>query len=246
MNKRKFLADNPVLKAAQLNELSPARIEEIVGQYVGLVTMITSYLFMGSHMLSKIPAARDELVRNIGEERGSLTGGYTHHEILNRELMKLGVKANLTVWDAGTRDILAALGLFVGGGSQSEYFVAGVIYALEATATPELQVVGRILNEYARMRGLPQLITDEALVGRHVVRAASASEMDLSDFFGIHIEAFEPGHRDRFAQAIASEPKVEWSDRVQFATGFRSVLTLMELWWERLALPAGTDVATIS
>lgn len=233
MNARRFLANNPVLGLA--SQFKADHLEAVVGQYVGLVTMITSYLFVASVRLGKIPAARDELVRNMGEERGSLTGGLTHHEILNRELMKLGVKVNLATWDEPTREFLAALNQLITIGP-SEAYVAGVVYALEATATPELKVVGQLLNKYAQKRGLAAVVSAEALAGTATITATTADGLSLSDFFAIHIESFEPGHRDRFAEAMSPEIMYDVSKQMWFATGFRTVLDLMDIWWERLAI----------
>lgn len=228
-----FLARNPALEAARIRGIDATKIEEIVGQYAGLVTMIVSYLFMGSVRLDKFPAVRDELIRNLGEERGSLTGGLTHQEILNRELVKLGIKVNLATWDEPTRHFLAMLSRDIN--TSHPMRVAGVIYALEATATPELGIVGRLLNEYSRMRGFEkQLVSDAALAGQHQVVATTAEELSLDDFFCLHVDSFEPGHRDRFADAIAPELQ-EWEVQREFENGFSYVLVLMEAWWQKLA-----------
>lgn len=233
MNARRFLGDNPVLGLA--SQFKADHLEAVVGQYAGLVTMITSYLFIASVRLSRITAASSELVRNMGEERGSLTGGLTHHEILNRELMKLGVKINLATWDEPTREFLAALVQLITNGP-SEAYVAGAVYALEATATPELKVVGELLNAYAQKRGLAAVVSAEALAGTATITATTAEELSLSDFFAIHIESFEPGHRDRFAEAMLPEIECSVQKQRQFRSGFEMVLDLMDTWWERLAI----------
>ncbi len=233
MNRRQFVVNNPVLQAAMDDKLSVARLEEVMCQYVGLVTMITSYLFLCSYRFKDVPAVRDELVRNLGEERGGLTDGYTHHEILNRELMKLGVKPNLMVWDGPTREFLAKLSINIA--TAPEMFAVGVIYALEATANPELVVVGHVLNEYARVRGLGlQLVSDAALAGEHKVTARSANELTLSDFFCLHIDNYEPGHRDRLADAVQQEFARPGAQE-EFITGFNTTLDMMDLWWNGLA-----------
>ncbi len=235
MYDRPFLNNNPVLNKLEAGEMTASRAEVVVGEYVGLVTMIISYLFSASCVLDKTSAARDELIRNLGEERGSVTAGQTHHEILNRCLQKIGVNVNNHVWSKSTRDFLFVLGQAIY--TKSPVYVAGVILALEATATPELMVVAKILNRYAALRNMPQLIADDVIAGTAEL-PKDMSDLNLDDFFAMHIEDFEPGHRDRFIGAILpaldAQEDGEKAFR-EFISGFTWVLDLMDAWWIKLA-----------
>lgn len=209
---RTFLSSNPVLEREEMNGET---LKKVVASYTALVASIVRFLTKARMRLGAYPEIASELERNVAEELGSKTRGESHQAILTRCLAdEKGLRLHNYSWSDGTVAFLASITLAMT--SQSEGYVAGVVYALEATATPELGVVGQALDL------LPS------------VGVTPAEKIGLGKFLRLHTELFEPGHRDELAKAV--NPYLgQQLDVSEFKEGFKFVLDLMDMWWEHLA-----------
>jgi hypothetical protein len=173
---------------------------------------------------------KDELLRNLGEEMGTRTGGASHVSILLRGLIEeagLDVSAGAPP-SAATANFIECLRMIVSDGTP--YESAGALYALENSAVPELKIVAKLVNEFSI-----------AALGRPIVERDFGSveipndvPWNLNHFLAAHIMDFEVGHRDKLAVALAPYLATT-KQRERFAAGFTSVLAAMEAWWNSMA-----------
>lgn len=208
MMARQFLANNPALTACQ--KASDATIA--VAEWAGLVAYIVQYLSTAKHLLRyHLPIAM-ELARNIAEERGSRTGGVSHQDILTQSLKaERGISLHEHPWSDWTIGFLHSIDVLIS--RRGRAFVAGIIFALEASATPELLLVKRFLEF------LPKIGSGDV----------------LEKFVDSHVDDFEPSHRDNFAQVTApylADGTLDWTE---FARGFLVTCDLMDTWWTGIA-----------
>lgn len=226
---------NPVLVCAgQSGEA--ASVASVLRQYSLLPATIVEYLNIGQARLAGWDDVREELERNVGEELGSRTEGQTHYDIL---VTAAGRELGLSLTDvkptAATKQFLDD----IRGGlhEQPPPHAAGMLFALEASAIPELTVVASVVNEYAALTGSAErpIILSEAVwaLGEREGRGA-AGRYTLNGFFAAHLFDFEVGHKNRLAEALGKH-LVSPREQVEFAKGFGSVLCLMDCWWVALA-----------
>lgn len=234
-NRARFLSTqhNPILKAERNDfegKINFEFIANVLGQYFGLVTEITSYLSEAAIIAEDTdwPNIARELVRNRAEEFGSRTGGVPHRTLFARAMRhELGILVERVYRNQDTHQFLNSLsGAFY---QQHAEFSLGAIYALEDTAAPELVVVGNILaliHSGIEVNGL----SSNNLAAQD--RGRPANQLSLSSFLRMHIVDFEVGHSDGLKTAIEKDaPDMSES----FAEGYEFVLNLMETWWENLA-----------
>lgn len=240
MTDRPFLKDNPVLKQALNRSMNKEHFQEVLRQYVCFPEVIVQMLKGAAiHFPSQHPI-HQELERNWGQENGSATGGVPHVKILKHNLKRdLLINADHIKGSPATEEFLTSV---LDGMKESQRFALGQAYALEASAVPELAIlVGPAINTYADLIGKSQPIRKTALVekGEYPLSAIhsekEAYEMDMSDWFALHIIDFEVGHRDFLREKIISDLK-EDADQEEFARGFRHVLDAMDRWWLGLSL----------
>jgi hypothetical protein len=98
-----------------------------------------------------------------------------------------------------------------------------MIYALEATAKPELIVVAHIINFAAQ----PQVIDIVKLTDE-----STANDSTLEGFIAMHTKDFEVGHESGLRETL--EDFIA-TDTVEFCKGFDLVLCVMQIWWDNLA-----------
>lgn len=220
MNTYGFLRNNPVTARIQETEDKLEKKEyaaRIVNEYSALVAHIVPYLAHAQYRLMEFPEIVKELDKNIGEERGSKTHGFTHQDLLIR-----GLKAEKKIelcsfsWKKSTNRFTFQIAVAIC--NQSDSFVAGVIYALEDSATPELGII------------VTQLLAAIPSDG------TGKSEISLDEFVSMHTEDFEPGHRDGFADAVVGYLENGTLNSEEFTEGFMFVMDLMETWWNELAI----------
>jgi len=227
---------NSVLILLQREELTAKELGHILAQYSLLPATIVEFLAIGASQLKGWPEVRGELERNMREELGSRTDGLSHYEILNAALLgELG----LDVTDARALDCTSEFLNLVRGGllGESPAFIAGGLYALEASAIPELTIVACLINEYARLTELPNGPIDLSPL-RSLKRDINHDEKgndkySLNSFFASHLLDFEVGHRNGLAAAVQKYVKTE--DIERFEAGFEYVLDAMDRWWQALA-----------
>src|SRR3989344_6222500 len=226
MLERRFLTEkNPALVNIERQSLSAAEEQGtwIVRQYCSLVRMIIEYLGLGMSLI-QIHRVQTELARNIGEEQGSRTGGVPHRELLAKILRDELNMECFSPWSQATlRFHLALLGQFQTQ-AKNPVHIAGMIYALEASACPELLVVARIINSFA---------------GYQVVNLDTVQDFNrsreiktLEDFIAVHVIDFELGHKLGLCQTLDRFASTDWE---AFELGFEFVLDTMAEWWEALS-----------
>ena len=227
---------NPVLlRAGRLTgEVSP--VARVLGQYSLLPATIVEFLKIGKARLARWEEVREELGRNIDEELGSRTDGQTHYEILTTAA---GRELGLSLADvepmAATEEFLDDIRLSLH--KQPQAYVAGVLFALEASAVPELTVVASVINEYAALTGSaesPIILSETDWKPSELSGRRTEHNYTLNEFFAAHLFDFEVGHRNRLAETLANY-LVSPGEEAKFAEGFGSVLHVMDGWWEALA-----------
>jgi len=238
MNQHPFLAANPVLKLIENNQIDVARTTHTLAQYSILPAKIVELLARCRKRVEMWPDVYNELSVNIGEELGSKTGGITHYRILLRRLKEeLGADFENAISSPATKLFLDEL--FSAIASKSPSFVAGIAYALEDSATPELLRVAPMVNAFAKLIDQPLPIREETLEGKGMPIKVSTPEegsaLTLDDFWSMHVLDFEPGHRDRLAEALEKHLDQHSQETLEFRHGFEFVLTEMDKWWEALA-----------
>lgn len=233
---------NPVVQGLDEGSLSTQELGAILGQYSILPARIVEFLSIGAERLKHWSKVKKELERNIGEELGSRTGKKSHYDILQGALMQ---EVRLDVADsrptAATHDFMECVKMALL--SQPEAFVAGVIYGLESSAIPELTVVAKLINQYARFTGEKAPIDLTAMLRRS--EQSSDKQMggsfSLDTFFALHLQDFEVGHKNGLEASL--KWYMEGPDCSLFEAGFDYVLEAMERWWGELALPSESPKA---
>jgi hypothetical protein len=229
---------NPVLRRINEGKLNSSEVEETLSQYSLLPRQIVQFLFAGASRLQGWEAVATELHRNIGEEEGSRTDEIPHYIILKDALLKELALDITNVHPAeGTKRFLNAIEK--GLSEQSAAFAAGMLYALEDSAVPELAVVANIINKYALLVGQSEPI-DLVRMSRDYKLNAMSSEAEkycLNLFFASHMLDFEIGHKNRLASAIQSH--ISQEDIQALEEGFEYVLDEMDMWWGSLARAGG-------
>lgn len=228
MRERSFLTGkNPVLVA--INSLPLGQGAGALQQYCSLVHMIIVYLGLG---LERIPVreVREELARNIAEEQGSRTNGIPHRELLAKLFLQEFQISTFAPWSEGTLDFHVALLTELKSKASSPEYVAGMIYALEATARLELEMVSDIINAYAgyKVVDIVKALGDPS----RLAKLLPGEITSLEDFIVLHITQFEFGHESGLRNTL--EPFI-CTNIPAFTAGFEFVLDQMDKWWATLA-----------
>jgi hypothetical protein len=204
---------NPVLVALKEGRMRETQAEAVLRQYSRLPALIVDFLSKGKTRLHSWTDTERELERNIGEETGSRTGGISHYEILKVGLQEeLRLNLNQLTETDPTKHFLELIR--EGLSSKPEPFVAGLIYALEASAVPELTVVAEIVNHCASLKSMPKPISWARVM---------------------HLYVFEVGHKNGLVEALINDIK-SVDDLHQLSKGFDYMLDAMDSWWASLAL----------
>lgn len=222
---------NPVIERIKRNELSAANIESVLAQYSLLPAMIVEFLTTGASRLQEWPHVKAELERNIGEEMGSRTEGLTHYAILKNGLLReLGLDVADVRAFSGTQAFLDSIRS--GLRNQPEAYVAGMLYALETSAVPELMIVAKLVNEYATAIGSQPPIVLSGMSARKQIDVSLMNDRySLNVFFASHLWDFEVGHKKRLATTLSEDLPVSSTFLKQFDAGFSFVMRAMDEWW---------------
>jgi hypothetical protein len=217
---------NPVWKNRK--NLSKQQVAQILIQYTFLVRWIISFLSIATVRLNQYPKIQQDLLKNVGEESGSRTHGKSHQSILFDCLRhELTIDVTGSRQDTATQEFLESIQNALI--HKSTAFAAGVIYALEASAVPELTVVARLINLCKKGVIHIQLLTNPV----RAYKAAKQEHYNLEDFFVLHTVQFEKGHESGLRLAIQKE--LPAGAEAEFEEGFEFLLTLMDDWWQALA-----------
>jgi hypothetical protein len=156
---------------------------------------------------------RDNVIQELGGGGGNIGSDFgPHYSVLRMELEKLfGLDTDKHVASVGTSKFLNNMQRIV----QFEPLKAGgAVYALEASAIPELGIVLKLI---------------EHLANQH----QSSVSQQLLDFFRFHVDAIEVGHRDRLIRLFEKQFS-EGSTFATFLEGYDACLGSMDSWWNEL------------
>jgi hypothetical protein len=225
---------NPVLSHLRTEGASETDLEFVLAQYSLLPARIVEFLSVGASRLQQWSSVKGELERNISEEMGSRTEGLSHYAILKRAVLReLGLNVTSVEPVVSTDRFLNSVksGLL----ERPESFVAGMLYGLEASAVPELTVVAKLINEYARTLGLDEPINLSGLNARsNAEETPVGDKYSLNVFFSSHLWDFEVGHRKRLASTLIQDLPSSPADIQYLESGFEYVLAEMDKWWGSL------------
>ncbi len=214
-----------------------SKLKATLQQYYFLVLRIAGFLSIGlARYAGKAPAIEAELIRNTGEEMGSRTNGEPHCSIFERLVnSQLGFSIEVHCENKATRAFLNQMekGLIM----ESPEYAIGILLALETSATPELKVVGGLIENYAQCALGKAVVNVAALDSPEraaIASAKHANNFNLEDFIVLHTIDYESGHRDRLWSAICQDINLK-NEPGQLAAGFQFLLNLMDQWWVELA-----------
>jgi hypothetical protein len=212
--------NNPVITGIKNGKIPPNHGVEALRQYFYLVATIVHLL---SAAMTRIPnqAVKDELRRNIEEELGSRNNGVSHQELLETRLMEeLGITVRVG-YTKPTATFIAEM--FLNFHIMSPCHVAGMIYALEATAKPELIMVAHLINATTQKNTIRiEKLTDDS----------EANGNTLEGFIAMHTKDFEVGHESGLRESLEG---FVFQDIEDFHAGFYHVLSAMQIWWNEQA-----------
>lgn len=204
---------------SRADTLNQAQMLYIITQYCQFPENIVSVLVNAAYTFGYHgwTGLTDELRRNVFEEmgggEGSIAPGFgPHYSILRRELQNIfGTDIQQQAASEATAKFLRAVKAAV---RSAPLYTAGAVYALEASAVPELDLIFKLVK-----------------------RLADATQKKISEnlknFFIFHINDIEIGHRDRLLK-LAEEYLSVPSDLLLFYSGYDSLLDAMDMWWTEL------------
>jgi hypothetical protein len=160
-----------------------------------------------------------ELRDNVFEELGGGCGDIAHefgphYSILRKELHNVfDIDIHVVTASGATERFLSTIKSIV----QAEPIIAtGGVFALEASAVPELGIVMKLVSHLAQLKG-------------------TALTTNLSNFFKFHVNDIEVGHRDRLMQLIENQI-ADVDNFNKFVQGYDQLLGAMDQWWADLFL----------
>lgn len=209
---------NPITK--KIDSLSYKQKKDVIFQYSLFPKNIISLLVTASYSLSFYGWKNvvEELIQNINEEMGIGEGKISkyslpHYTIL-RKMLRVSFDKDVIniVPNKYTTNFIQKMKNVL---EQNEpEIVCGAVYALEASAVPELTIVKELV------------ISSLKDIGKEPPKL-------LLDFFDWHINDIEIEHRDRLIEMVSMEinNEVSWA---MFERGFEATMSIMDAWWEGL------------
>ena len=237
------LDSNPVAVGLVEKRISAEQGLSILGQYTLLPARIVEILCAMAFVLRDWTVVHEELLDNVAQECGSRTKGVSHYSILrNCAHREFGI-------NIGTVQPIEVTGSFLNGivhaiHNRSKEFVAGMAYALEDSALPELEIVAEIINRVwtGLGRGGRLISRHETQERSYAVEILSVREpklYSLEDFFVVHLLAIEHDHKNGLRSTIRNHVATDAAAE-EVRAGFEFVLDTMDKWWNDLAeSPAG-------
>lgn len=203
-------ARNPVFLGREA--ASPAQLEYAMGQYTIFPKNIVTFLYSARDN-ARQSGWKDvdiELTRNLGEELGTETGGVPHYRMLVDGIKEdLGIDFSDLAPSETTASFVNAMNSCM---AVDMAFSAGAVYALEATAVPELEIVVELTDALFRK-----------------VRGAGMPGGQLKEFFRMHLYGWEPGHESGLRNSCRKY--ITAASLGAFEQGFRDVMVAMDVWW---------------
>jgi len=201
---------------ASVNSLHKDQLDYVLAQYSQFPRNIVSILATATYNFAywgwteAVNELRENVIQELGGAGGNIGSHFgPHYSVLRKELENLfGLDIDNHEASGATSEFLSNMQHIV----RSEPLkAAGAVYALEASAIPELGIVLKLIEHLATLH-------------------RSAISQTLLDFFRFHVDAIEVGHRDRLLRLF----KKRFSGGITFATfleGHDSCLEFMDGWW---------------
>ena len=214
---------NPIV--AGLGSWTRAQLGFIIEEYSAF-SNAAIHMFLEARIRNHWSALRDEIVRNMDEEMGTLTSGIPHLELMRHGYrVELGLETDGLQYAGVTEDFIRRMSLLFH--TRDNTRLAGVLLAFEGTAVSEFRIVEAMLRRYKEMTG--GVIPPESLTGcyvaGHVAPEASITDHDP-----------EMDHYRGMAEAVGAG--VAGHELQPLVRGFLSVCLELNRWWELLALEA--------
>lgn len=200
----------------QRNEMEQEQLLYIVEQYAQFPRNIVSILVtaaynFGYHGWADLVV---ELRQNVFEELGGNSGEIAnefgpHYSILRKEIENVfSIDIHASKPSKATTAFLTKVKSIV---DSDPLVAAGGVFALEASAVPELEIVMKLVNHLAALRNKPLT-------------------KNLQNFFQFHVNDIEVGHRDRLIN-IVEHYLCNDENFSKFVQGYEMVLEAMDIWW---------------
>lgn len=156
---------------------------------------------------------KNEIDRNIEEEKGSETKMIPHLEIMRRGYRaELGIETDDSAVSKTTELFLSKMRRIFKHDDNA--FSAGALLAFEGTAIPEFYILDEIVKEYTVKSGI------------EFKKGPTKSYIDGHKFFEI---GHEDGLKNEIKEYITSE------NNESFVKGYVAVVLAMAQWWESMA-----------
>lgn len=214
---------NPVI--ANLESWTGPELGLIIKEYSGF-SNAAIHMFLEARIRNHWPALTREIIRNMDEEMGTLTGEVPHLELMRYGYrLELGIETDGQQYTAVTRDFIDQMNALFRDPDNT--YLAGVLLAFETTAVDEFRVVERMLRRYKQIASgeiVPDSLTGIYIAG-HVVPETSDAEHDPEmDHYRGMVEAVGANMADGNLRPLVQ--------------GFFSVCLKLNRWWEHLAFEA--------
>jgi hypothetical protein len=199
-----------------VNSISKEQLLYILSQYFqfprNIVSVLVSATYtFGYHGWTEVV---NELRQNVFEELGGGCGEIAsefgpHYSIVRKEVENIfGLDIDECSPSPATIRFIESMR----GAAQSEpWRTAGAVFALEASAVPELGIVLGLVKHLARVHRKPL-------------------SQNLLNFFKFHMKDIEVGHRDRLITLLENQ-LVDSLHHAKFLEGFDALLGSMDEWW---------------
>lgn len=205
---------NPI--ATLHEELSPQQITQVLGQYSWFSKSISKFLLDAFYATSSSgwSGVSEELMQNISEELETEGGKLPHYVLLKQGVQDgLGVDLGDVAMTPSTQGFVSGVVALVNDPDPA--VVTGACYALESSATPELEMV------YGWTKKLFSAIDREV-------------PKSIQHFFESHIDEIEVLHEQRLQEQCSAYIQTPQQEEA-FRVGFRGVISIMDRWWSGLA-----------
>jgi hypothetical protein len=180
------------------------------------------HMFLDARIRNHWPSLTAEIVHNMDEEMGALTGGVPHLELMHHGYrMELGIETDDVAPSSVTREFIDRMNRLFR--DRDNTFLAGALLAFETTAVDEFRVVDRLLRQYRTLQGGE--IQDGSLTGKYIAGHVVTGGDDP-----------EEAHYRGMVDAVGAH--VVGKDMAILARGFYAVCFELNLWWEGLAAQA--------
>lgn len=204
--------DNNPLNA-QLRRMSVKEVVYFIGEYSHISKHAIHMLLDSRIRCYKWPKLRDEIDRNIEEEKGYLTNRTPHLEMMREGYMRdFKIDTDAVPRSQTTEKAMRALKRIFE--SSNTPFNAGATLAFESIARDEFLILDNAVEQFSKESG-------------HEVH-----EGNTRKYIDGH-KIYEIGHESGLVDSI--QPYIDDGNKDDFIKGYAAVLLVMSTWWESVS-----------